>query len=78
MKVAVSIPEPIYQSAEILAKRFNTSRSDIYSRALAEFIGNQAPASLTQRMNDVVDSLGDASGDFSREAARRVFRRVDW
>ena len=78
MKVAVSIPEPIYQSAEILAKRFNTSRSDIYSRALAEFIGSQAPESLTQRMNDVVDSLDEGSNDFSSEAARRVFRHVDW
>jgi metal-responsive CopG/Arc/MetJ family transcriptional regulator len=78
MKVAVSIPEPIYQSAEVLAKRLNTSRSDLYARALDQFIGNQAPASLTQQMNDVIDSLDDPGDEFSREAARRVFRHVEW
>ena len=43
MKVAVSIPDEIFAEAEDLAKRFNTSRSELYSRALGTFIGLHAP-----------------------------------
>jgi metal-responsive CopG/Arc/MetJ family transcriptional regulator len=44
MKVAVSIPDPIFAEAEALVKQFGTSRSELYRRALGEFISRH-PAS---------------------------------
>jgi hypothetical protein len=38
MKVAVSIPDDVFAEAEALAKRMKSSRSEIYSGALGEFI----------------------------------------
>jgi metal-responsive CopG/Arc/MetJ family transcriptional regulator len=79
MKVAVSIPEDVFDVAEGLARRLNTSRSELYSRALVEFVGHHAPEPVTQRMNQVVAEVGAGQGGaFQSEAARRVFKRTEW
>ena len=79
MKVAVSIPDDVFDEAESLARRLNTSRSELYSRALLEFVGHHAPEPLTQRMNQVVADVGaEQTSVFQSEAARRVFKRTEW
>lgn len=78
MKVAVSIPDPVFAEAETLAKRLNTSRSDIYARALRAFIGDHDGDRVMRSINDVVDAVGETSDDFTREAARRALARVEW
>ena len=78
MKVAVSIPDPVFNEGEILARQLKTSRSEIYARALAAFVGSHAPDRVTEAMNDVLDSVGAASDEFSSAAARRVFDRIEW
>jgi hypothetical protein len=77
MKVAVSIPDPIFAEAEALAKQFGTSRSELYRRALGEFVSRHAADPVTQAMNEVVDSVG-ADTEFSAEASRRALKRVEW
>jgi len=78
MKVAVSIPDRVFQDAERLAARMKTSRSALYARALAAFVGEHAHESVTEKINAVVDSAGTPSDPFSRAAARQVFERVEW
>ncbi len=78
MKVAVSIPDDVFADAEALAKRLKSSRSEIYSRALGEFIGHHAPDRVTDLMNEVVDLVSEDADAFSAEAARRVLKTVDW
>ena len=38
MKTAISIPDPIFKEAEKAAKRLGLSRSELYARAVAEFV----------------------------------------
>ncbi len=78
MKVAVSIPDPVFTEAEALAKRLKTSRSEIYARALRAFVGNHEPDHVTRSMNDVLDAVGTTPDGFTGTAARRVFDHVDW
>lgn len=78
MKVAVSIPDPIFADAEALAAELATSRSDIYARALAEFIGHHAPERVTALMNQVLDAVGEEADPFPGAAARRVLGRSEW
>jgi metal-responsive CopG/Arc/MetJ family transcriptional regulator len=79
MKIAISVPDDIFNEAEILAQRLNTSRSELYSRALTEFVGHHAPERVTERMNQVVADVGvDKPDVFRAEAARRVFSRTEW
>ncbi len=78
MKVAVSIPDEVFAETEDLAKRLKASRSELYSRALSEFVRRHAPDRVTELMNQVVEAVGDESGSFTKRAARRVMRRVEW
>ena len=78
MKVAVSIPDEVFSEAEDLAKRLRASRSEIYSRALGEFLGRHAPDRVTAAMNNVIADVGEISDAFSRRAAHGVLRKVDW
>ena len=78
MKVAVSIPDEVFAEAEAIAKRLKSSRSEIYSRALGEFIGHHAPDRVTDLMNDVLRDIGPEPDAFSAAAARRVLSNTEW
>jgi metal-responsive CopG/Arc/MetJ family transcriptional regulator len=78
MKVAVSIPDDVFAEAESLAKNLKASRSEIYSRALGEYLGRHAPDRVTDQMNNVIASVGEEADPFSQRAGRRVMRRVEW
>lgn len=79
MKVAVSIPDEVFEETESLAKRLKTSRSEIYSRALAEFLGRHVPERLTEAMDQVVRDVGvEESNAFRARAMRQVLKRTDW
>jgi metal-responsive CopG/Arc/MetJ family transcriptional regulator len=51
MKVAVSIPEDLFDSAETLGKRLGVSRSRLYATALAEFLAKHKGRKTTERLN---------------------------
>jgi metal-responsive CopG/Arc/MetJ family transcriptional regulator len=53
MKVAVSIPEDLFDSAESLGKRLGVSRSRLYATALAEFLAKHKGRKTTERLNRV-------------------------
>ena len=38
MKTAISIPDPIFKEAEKAAKRLGMSRSELYAKAVDEFV----------------------------------------
>ena len=56
MKTAISIPDPIFQSAEALAKKLRTSRSDVYARAVALFVQQHSEQDVTARLNAIYAS----------------------
>jgi metal-responsive CopG/Arc/MetJ family transcriptional regulator len=78
MKTAISIPDDVFEEAERLATELQTSRSQLYSRALREFVARHAPDRLTEAMNRVVDELGGDMEEFSRRTSRRVLEQVEW
>ncbi|MBW2720031.1 MAG: ribbon-helix-helix protein, CopG family [Deltaproteobacteria bacterium] len=43
MKTAVSVPNEVFERAERLAKRLKVSRSELYSRALREYLAQLIP-----------------------------------
>lgn len=53
MKTAVSIPDELFRQAEAAARRLRVSRSELYARAIAEFLKIQQASSITERLNGV-------------------------
>jgi len=56
MKVALSIPDDLFDSAETLSKKLRVSRSRLYSTALAEFLAKHRGRKTTERLNAVYAS----------------------
>ncbi len=77
MKTAVSIPDDVFEDAERLADRLGCARSQLYSRALREFVARHEPDRVTAAIDAVVaeEPMVDA---FVELAARRVLDRTEW
>ena len=78
MKTAVSVPNEIFKRAERLAKRLKLSRSELYSRALREYLARHAPDEVTEALNALCEELDTGAEEFTREAGRRVLEESDW
>jgi metal-responsive CopG/Arc/MetJ family transcriptional regulator len=78
MKTAVSIPDDVFERAERLAKRARQSRSEVFSRALREYVARHAPDEVTEAMNRVCAELGEHADPFVTTAARRTLERSEW
>lgn len=53
MKTAVSLPDDLFRLAEAAARRLRVSRSELYAKAIAEFLKQQDGSAITKRLNDV-------------------------
>ena len=53
MKTAISLPDPLFQAAEFLAKRMGLSRSELFQRALQAFLQEHKDAGVTEELNVV-------------------------
>ena len=62
MKVAISLPDPVFSAAEQLAQRLRVSRSQLYARAIAEFLDKRQESLITQQL-DAVYAANDSKLD---------------
>jgi metal-responsive CopG/Arc/MetJ family transcriptional regulator len=53
VKIAVSIPDPVYREAERAAKHLGLSRSRLYATALSEFLARHKPANVKAQLDQV-------------------------
>ena len=53
MKVAVSIPDPIFEAADQLAKARNIPRSQIFAEALSTYLELRNSESVTTLLNEI-------------------------
>ena len=60
MKVAISLPDPVFDAAELLAQELSMSRSQLYAQALAEFLRARSGSAITAKLNEVY--AGDVAG----------------
>ncbi len=78
MKTAISIPDPIFNEAERLARRLGKSRSELYRDALAEYVTHHSPAEITEKLDRVAAALGGEDDEFRRAAVRRTLEKIEW
>ena len=72
MKIAVSIPDEVFEGAERLARRTRKSRSQLVSDALREYVARHSPEELTEAMDRVCAEVGAAKDGFAQTAAQRI------
>ena len=53
MKTVISLPDEIYHSADQLAKRFGISRSELYSKAVSDYINAHKNEAVTKALDRI-------------------------
>ena len=76
MKTAISIPDDVFDEAERLAAELQTSRSQLYSRALLEFVARHAPDRVTEAMNRVIAEVGPEIDEFSQSCINKTLKEL--
>jgi antitoxin MazE6 len=77
MKTAVSVPDPVFQSAERLARLLKKSRSQLYSEALAEYVARRAPDGVTEAYDRLADEVDTRPQPSVARAAHRVLKNTE-
>jgi hypothetical protein len=78
MKTAISIPDDVFKHAESTAKRLGVSRSELFTRAMREFLGIRREHAITASYDEAFASDDDELGLLRREAARKALLDVEW
>lgn len=78
MKVAISLPDPVFDAAETLAASLRKSRSELYAEALQSFIATHMAHDVTRRLNDVYTQEPSALEPAYVKAQHKVLTRETW
>lgn len=78
MRTAVSIPDEIFERAELFARRTKRSRSQLYGDALYEYLNCHSGDEVTDAMNRALDATGDSTDAFPSAASRRSLANMEW
>lgn len=62
MKVAISVPDPLFEAADTLAHQLKKSRSQLYSEAVAAYLGSHSANAIREQL-DAVYAKQDSSPD---------------
>ena len=78
MKVAVSVPDAVFKSAESLARRLGVSRSHLYATAVAEYVARHRRSEVTRRLDDVYAKESSALDPGLGRAQARSLPKDEW
>ncbi len=73
IKTAISIPAPLFQKAESLAREMSISRSQLFSLAVEDFLRQHENKRLLTQINAACE--GPAGDESYRAHARKYHRR---
>lgn len=56
MRTSISIPDPLFDTADQIADCLGMSRSELYAKALADYVGRHREDKVTEALNRVYGS----------------------
>ena len=78
MKVAISVPDPVFRAAERFAKERGISRSQLFAEALEAHLAQHAPEAVKAQLDRVYESeRSELDGPFIR-AQSAVLKDEAW
>lgn len=78
MKVAISLPDPVFEAAETLAGRLGKSRSQLYAEAIKTYVGSHPASDVTRRLNQVYASMDSKLDPALLKAQTRILKHETW
>ncbi|MBF6592857.1 MAG: hypothetical protein IVW51_00240 [Thermaceae bacterium] len=78
MKTAISLPDKTFEEGEKLAQQLRISRSELYAKALEEYIRKHGLEAEVEAFNRALDGLDEEPDPALQAAARRTFEANEW
>jgi metal-responsive CopG/Arc/MetJ family transcriptional regulator len=78
MKTAISLPDDLFASAEVLAERLGLSRSRLFATAVAEFVAKHQTRKVTERLDAVYRAEASTLDPALRRSQRRRLPKDNW
>ena len=78
MKTAISIPDRLFQAAEKLAAKEKVSRSELYARAMENYLSATKEKALKEQMREALKHIDQTPDPAWEEARRQAFLRAEW
>lgn len=73
MKVAISVPDDVFEAGEHLARQLGLSRSQLYADALSAYLSARGAAAVTAKLNAIYSKESSkADPAFSRAMLTRL------
>ena len=80
MKTAISIPDNLFHDAEITAKQLGLARSQLYVKAIKEFIDHHNKDTITEKLDSIytAEPCSDEISDIGVELLREATKNDSW
>ncbi len=78
MKTAISIPDKIFNSAEALAQRLKVSRSELYTKAVEDYLKRNKNQGVTEILNDVYRENSNSLDDELYSIQTQSIGKDEW
>ena len=80
MKTAVSLPERLYKDAEKAAKSLGIPRSQLFAKALEEYISHHKRDRVTEKLNEIYknSTIETNIEEASLESIRELTKNDAW
>ena len=78
MKTAISIPDPVFESAEDLARRLAVSRSQLYTRAVEAYVHAHRDEGVTEAINAVCETEDTSLDPLTAQLQAASLPRDEW
>ncbi len=78
MKVAISIPDKVFEAAERVSKNLKIPRSQLYARAVEDFVNRQGLGDITERLNAVYSDESSELDPVIEAMSLEILRRETW
>ena len=78
MKTAISIPDEVFAEADRLAQKLKQSRSQLYCRAVREYVARHSDDDVTTALDALYAQEAPTADSFGGAAAKRTLERSEW
>lgn len=78
MKVAISVPDPVFDAAERLAKQRAVPRSRLFTEALKEYVSRHGSEAVTEQLNAVYAVEHSAAEEAMAHAQLKAIADEAW
>jgi len=78
MKIAISVPDDIFEEAEHLARQQGKTRSKLYADAIAEYVGVYRTESITEQLNTIYTKHSSTLDPALEETQYKLLDAEDW